>query len=71
MRKEAGFEVMDRIHVYADGNDKIAEILKKNADSVKEKVLADAIILGDVDGYVKEWNVNGETVTMAVEKLNV
>ena len=70
MRKEAGFEVMDRIHVYADGNEKIAEILKKYADAVKEKVLAEAIILGDVDGYVKEWNVNGETVTMAVEKCN-
>jgi len=71
MRKEAGFEVMDRICVYADGNEKIAEILKNNADSVKEKVLAESIILGDVDGYVKEWNVNGEMVTMAVEKLNV
>ena len=71
MRKDAGFEVMDRIHVYADGNEKIAEILKKTADTIKEKVLADAIILGDVDGYVKEWNINGETVTMAVEKVNL
>jgi isoleucyl-tRNA synthetase len=68
MRKEADFEVMDRIYVYADGNDKIAEILKNNADTVKEKVLAENIILGDVDGYVKEWNINGETVTLAVEK---
>ena len=71
MRKAAGFEVMDRIHVYADGNEKIAEILKKTADTIKEKVLAEAIILGDVDGYVKEWNINGETVTMAVEKVNL
>ena len=68
MRKEADFEVMDRIYVYADGNDKIAEILKNNAETVKEKVLAENIILGDVDGYVKEWNINGETVTLAVEK---
>ena len=70
MRKEADFEVMDRINVYADGNDKIAKVLEKNADSIKEKVLADSIILGDVDGYVKEWDVNGETVTMAVERIN-
>ena len=70
MRKDAGFEVMDRIHVYADGNDKIAEILKRNSDGIKEKVLADNIILGDVDGYVKEWNINGEIVTLAVEKKN-
>ena len=68
MRKEADFEVMDRIYVYADGNDKIAEILKNNAETVKEKVLAENIILGDVDGYVKEWNINGEPVTLAVEK---
>ena len=68
MRKEAGFEVMDRIYAYADGNDKIARILEDNAETVKEKVLAENIILGDVDGYVKEWNINGETVTLAVEK---
>ena len=70
MRKEADFEVMDRINVYADGNDKIAEILKNNTDAVKEKVLANNIILGDIDGYAKEWNINGETVTMAVERVN-
>ena len=71
MRKEADFEVMDRINVYADGNEKIAEILKNNTDAVKGKVLAENIILGDVDGYVKEWDINGETVTMAVEKINL
>ena len=71
MRKEADFEVMDRINVYADGNEKIAEILKNNTDAIKGKVLAENIILGDVDGYVKEWDINGEIVTMAVEKINL
>ncbi len=68
MRKEAEFEVMDRINVYADGSAKIADIMKNNADAIKEKVLADNIILGDADGFVKEQNINGETVVMAVEK---
>ena len=68
MRKEADFEVMDRIFVYADGNDKIGTILENNADIVKEKVLAENIVLGQTDGYVKEWNVNGENVTLAVKK---
>ena len=49
----------------------IAEILKINTDAVNGKVLAENIILGDVDGYVKEWDINCETVTMAVEKINL
>ena len=68
MRKEAGFEVTDRILIYAAGNDRIEEILKKNTEEVQAEVLADHIILESVEGYVKEWNINGETVTMGVKK---
>ena len=68
MRKEAGFEVMDRITVYADGNDKVQTILKRNADSVLGDVMATALKCGETAGFVKEWNVNGETVTLGVEK---
>ena len=68
MRKEAGFEVMDRITVYASGNDKVQEILEKNADSVLGDVMATALKCGETAGFVKEWNVNGETVTLGVEK---
>ena len=67
MRKEAGFEVTDRINIYATGNQKIEEIFKKFEDKIKEEVLADSIIFGETNGYVKEWNINGETVTMGVE----
>lgn len=67
MRKEAGFEVTDRILIYAAGNDRIEEILKKNTEEVQAEVLADHIILESVEGYVKEWNINGETVTMGVK----
>ena len=68
MRKEAGFEVMDHISVYADNSERIAEIIKKYADQLKEEVLADDILLGQMAGFVKEWNINGETVMLGVVK---
>ena len=68
MRKEAGFEVMDKITVYSDGNDKIAELISKNEDTVKNDVLATEIVTGKIDGYSKEWNINGENVTFGVKK---
>ena len=69
MRKEAGFEVMDKIKVYAHGNDKIQEVMKAHEDEIKSEVLADEMVLGETDGYVKEWNINKEAVTMGVKKL--
>ena len=69
MRKEAGFEVMDKIVVYAHGNDKIQDVMKTHEDEIKSEVLADEIVLGETDGYVKEWNINKEAVTMGVKKL--
>jgi len=70
MRKEAGFEVMDKIKVYAHGNDKIQEVMKAHEDEIKSEVLADEMVLGETDGYVKKWNINKETVTMGVKKLS-
>ena len=69
MRKEAGFEVMDKITVYADGNDKIQDVMKAHEDEIKSEVLADEMVFGETDGYVKEWNINKEAVTMGVKKL--
>ena len=69
MRKEAGFEVMDKIVVYAHGNDKIQDVMKAHEDEIKSEVLADEMVLGETDGYVKEWNINKEAVTMGVKKL--
>ena len=69
MRKEAGFEVMDHISVYQANNDKIAELMKSNADEIKNEVMADHIHLGEMKGFTKEWNINGETVMLGVEKL--
>ncbi|HIQ98560.1 MAG TPA: isoleucine--tRNA ligase [Candidatus Scybalocola faecavium] len=69
MRKEAGFEVMDHIEVSMSGNDKVAGIVKDNEDTVKSEVMADAVIYDQARGYVKEWNINGEKVTLGVTRL--
>ena len=69
MRKEAGFEVMDKIRVYARDNRKIEEILTAHSQEIRSEVLAEEIILDETRGYEKEWNINSEKVTMAVEKL--
>lgn len=69
MRKDAGFEVMDHIKVSCEGSAKIAEIIAKNADIIKDETLADELDTNKADGSVKEWNINGEAVTLGVKKL--
>ena len=68
MRKEAGFEVMDRITIYAKGNNKVEDILNRNKDAILNDVLADEVVTGSTEGYEKAWNINGEEVTLAVKK---
>ena len=68
MRKEAGFEVMDRIYVYSSGNDRIADYMKRYHEEIQRDVMATDIQFETVKGYVKEWNINGESVTLGVEK---
>ena len=68
MRKEAGFEVMDKIMVNVANNDKIKAIIEGNLDEIKSEVLADKIEFDKIDGYEKEWNINGEKVTVSVSK---
>ena len=69
MRKEAGFEVMDKIRVSVKDNDKIIETMKANEAEIKSEVLAEEVVYGETDGYVKEWNINKEHVTLGVTKL--
>ena len=69
MRKDSGFEVMDRIKVYVEGNDKIAEIVKKNEKAIADKVLANEVLYGTKNDAAKEWNINGEKVFLGVEKI--
>ncbi|MGN0514555.1 MAG: isoleucine--tRNA ligase [Lachnospiraceae bacterium] len=68
MRKEADFEVMDKITVYVSNNEKIVELVNKNLDELKSEVLATEVVTGNVQGYTKDWNINGEEVTLGVEK---
>ena len=69
MRKEAGFEVMDKILVYVSGNNRISDVLRNNRAEFTREVLANEIIFDTIDGYSKDWNVNGEEVTLAVQKV--
>ena len=69
MRKDAGFEVTDHIKVACSGNDKVAGIVKQHEAAIAGKVLADAVELDSVLTVSKEWNVNGENVTISVEKV--
>ena len=68
MRKEAGFEVMDKITIYAKGNNKVTDIMTKNKDGIISEVMATDLVIGSVEGYEKEWNINGEDVVMGVKK---
>ncbi len=69
MRKEADFEVMDKIAVYVADNQKITDIVSRNKEEIMSEVLANDIITGKIDGYTKTWNINGENVQMGVIKL--
>ena len=67
MRKENKFEVMDRITVFVSGNQKLADLALANAALIKEVVLADDIRTTEMDGMVKEWNINGEKVELGIK----
>nr|MCR5117929.1 DUF5915 domain-containing protein [Lachnospiraceae bacterium] len=69
MRKDSGFEVMDHIKVTFNGNEKIASIALKNKDVIATKVLADEMTKEVTLSNMKEWNVNGESVTIGVERV--
>ncbi len=69
MRKDAGFEVMDHIKVSICDNDKVFAIVQKNQEMIAGKVLAKSVTKDETLSVSKEWNVNGETVTIGVERV--
>nr|WP_288974415.1 isoleucine--tRNA ligase [uncultured Shuttleworthia sp.] len=69
MRKEAGFEVMDHIAIACRGNEKIGAICAAHGEEITAETMADSIAEGAVDGYSKEWDINGEKVTLSVARL--
>ena len=68
MRKEAGFEVTDKITVAYQTREKVAGIFERNAAEIQSEVLAQKIQTDVLDGYQKEWNINGEKVIMEVSR---
>ncbi|MCD8011924.1 MAG: isoleucine--tRNA ligase [Lachnospiraceae bacterium] len=69
MRKEAGFEVMDRIRVSLTGNEKLTDVMKKAEKEILSEVMAVEVGYDTAVGYSKEWSINGETATIGVEKI--
>ena len=69
MRKESGFEVTDHIAVSASGNEKLMDLMRRNEAEIRRIVLADAMQYGTADSSAKEWNINGETIVLSVERM--
>ena len=69
MRKEAGFNVTDHISVTISGSDKVAEIALNKKDDIAGDTLTDSLTAAEPDGYVKEWDINGEKVSIGVKKV--
>ena len=69
MRKDSDFNVTDHISVYVNDNDKIAEIIKNNEAEIAKIVLGDKFVYGSNAENAKSWDINGEKVTLSVEKL--
>ena len=68
MRKEADFEVTDKIHVTYEGSDKAQQIFETHKDEIGSETLSVSVENAAPSGYVKEWNINGEKVTIGVER---
>ena len=69
MRKESGFEVTDHITVCVQNNEIISSVLKANEKLIRNEVLADQVCYDRMEGYEKEWDINGEIVILGVKKF--
>ena len=69
MRKEADFNVTDHIVVYQQGNDAVKAVMEEHGAEICGEVMADAVVTDQMDGFSKEWNINGEHVTLGVKRV--
>ena len=69
MRKDSGFEVMDNIRIAFCGNATVEAVAQRNAEEIKEETLGVSLEIGSTLANAKEWNINGENVTISVEKV--
>ena len=69
MRKDADFDVTDRIAVTIEADDKLSAIAEKGTEDIKRGVLALSVTLGaPEEGAVsQEWNINGEKAVIGVK----
>ena len=67
MRKDAGFEVTDRIRLYVSASENLRRLLEKG--NVSAAVLAEGVVFGEGGGFTRELDINGETCVVSVEKL--
>ncbi len=68
MRKDAGFEVMDKITVNASGSDKVIDVIKRNCDKISGDTLTEQVIYSEGGEYTANWNINGEDAVFGVTK---
>ena len=68
MRKDAGFEVMDKIVLSFKAEKTICDVFAAHKEQIQSEVLAVEIKEGALEGYQKEWNINGHKVELGVEK---
>lgn len=69
MRKEAGFEVTDHIHITMEGSEKVTAVAEAKKAEITGATLAESLTVGTPVGYTKEWDLNGEKATLGVEKI--
>ena len=69
MRKEAGFEVADRIVIGFMGDAKLCGVIEANRSSIADDTLG-VEVRNELDGYTKDWNINGSALTLSVKKAN-
>jgi isoleucyl-tRNA synthetase len=60
---------MDNIKVAFVGNEKVEAVALRNADEIKADTLANELLTGTTLANAKEWNINGEKVTISVKKI--
>lgn len=68
MRKDAGFEVLDKITLGYTGSERLSTVICKNDEQIRDDTLSTIIAQYNLNGYTKEWNINGENITLSVNK---
>ena len=69
MRKDAGFNVTDHIEITITGSEKVVNIALKKSTDISKDTLADSLDNAATEGFVKEWDINGETVNIGVKRV--